>query len=137
MTARKSDWVEGLWGVLEGEAARREFAYGHCVRLAAECVQAVTGEELLERCELAIAAAAEEGGISLASLEEEVTKLLGSPVPMSLARRGDIVLLDLGENGPALGVCVGDKIACAGAARDRGGVVYLRLDRGIKAWRVG
>lgn len=139
MSARKSDWLERLWAVLEGEAARRDFAFGHCVRLAAECVQAITGEELLERCELAIAAAAaEEGGISLDALEEETTRLLGAPVPAGLARRGDVVLLDL-EYGPALGICTGDKIACAGAWGDRRprGVTYVRRERALKAWRVG
>lgn len=131
MTARRVDWIERLWSVLEGEAARREFAYGGCVRLAAECVEAMTGVDHRERC--ALLAAAAHDGVSLDQLEREATELLGEPVPMGLARRGDVVLVDL-PSGPALAVCTGDKLACAALPA---GIAYLNRNKGLKAWRVG
>ncbi len=127
-TMRRQDWLERLWAVLEApERQTRQFHYGDCVALAAECVDATTGSDFRPAVQ-ALIDAAQEKPVELAQLEAFVSERLGEPIPMHRANRGDVVLLEL-PTGPALGICAGDRIACAGD-----GVVYLRRAQGLKAW---
>ena len=65
-------------------------------------------------------------------VEKLVTQALRrQPVPVNLARRGDVVAMNL-ENGPALGICVGERVAVASD-----GVLYLPLERAHCAWLIG
>lgn len=128
---RREDWIERLWETLEAARAR-PFFYGACVHLAAECVDAMTGSQWV--VSVGSLYADEDSARTLAAdggLERMVTERLGEPVARNLGRVGDVMLLDL-STGPAVGICTGPRIACA-AER---GVLYLRFDRGIKAWRV-
>ncbi len=130
---RRDDWVEQMFATLEA-TKERPYQYGACVAIAAEVVDAIA--QTTWRTDIAplIAdeAAAQELIAAPGALEALVTARLGEPVPMGLAMRGDVVLLELGS-GPSLGICTGDRIACP--AEDKG-VVYLRRMRGIKAWRI-
>jgi hypothetical protein len=124
---KRDDWLEQLWATLKA-AEERPFYYGACVALAAECVDATTGSDFRQAVQTLIEAAHAEPMIELAKLEAFVTERLGEPIPMHRANRGDVVLLET-HFGPALGICTGDRIACAGD-----GVVYLKRARGLKAW---
>lgn len=56
------------------------------------------------------------------------------PVPVSAARRGDVVAFDTPKNGPALGICLGDKCAFPNIS---GGLAFVKLGRCRRAWSVG
>jgi uncharacterized protein DUF6950 len=116
------------------EAHRRDrYEYGACVALAAECVDAMTGSHFRQDVEPLIAAA-KERPIALEELQALVTERLGEPIEMTRAAPGDVVLLNFPPpSGPALGVCVGNLIACPIAPE---GIGYLRRRSGLCAWRV-
>jgi hypothetical protein len=133
---RRPDWQERLWATLEAKKAR-PFYYGACVALAAECVDAMTDSNFLQDVAPLIEAA-QDHPIELAELHAHVTRRLGEPVPINLAQQGDVVLLELPSlpgtgNGPALGICTGHLIACAGYPQ---GVTYLKLNKAKAVWRV-
>jgi hypothetical protein len=65
-------------------------------------------------------------------LDVLVTRYLGESVARNLARQGDLCAADL-DTGPALGVCVGPRVAFASSPH---GVEYLRLDIARCAWRI-
>jgi hypothetical protein len=131
---KHEDWIMRLWAKLEGDELReRPFQYGHCVRLAAEVLDEIRSDAPTFVAGVAtLIAAAQESPITLADLERHATDRLGAPVPIMQARQGDVVLMDL-PSGPALGICTGHQIACAALPK---GVTFLRIDRGLKAWRV-
>lgn len=128
---------------LELAARGRSFAWGmhDCCTWAAECVHAVTGQDVLAdlrgrwRTEPEAAAVLRE----LGGLRQAVTQRVGTePLPtVLLAQRGDLVLLALG-NTQALGVCMG---AFAVAPAEDG---LARIDmtlaagdrRALLAWRI-
>lgn len=125
---RRTDWVSQLWLALEA-AKDRPFFYGACVQLAAECVDAMTDTRYRELIpELAKA----QPDITMEALTAQVGDELGAQIALNQAGRGDVMLLNL-ENGPALGICTGDRVAVAGELK---GVVYLRRARAVRAWRV-
>ena len=129
---RRSDWCEQLWNAI-ADAERRPFFYGACVQLTAECIDAMTDSNLVEKIrplyssEAAARALIEQPG----SFEKLVTEFLGDATPPLLARRGDAVLLEL-STGPATGVCVGYRVACAASV----GVLFLPLSQALATWRV-
>ena len=136
MAARRPDWLPRMWGALEAAAAR-PFAFGShdCVRLTASVLDAMTGsawsaelDELYTGDRGALRVMGEPG-----RLEELVSARLGEPVPPLLARRGDVVAFD-NAGAPAIGICTGERIACAA---DPAGVEYVKLERARCAWRVG
>ena len=128
---RRSDWLPRMWGVLE--AARHErFKLGHydCTTLVARVLDAMTDGNYswipgCYRDRRALKIMCVPG-----ALEREVSDVLGEPVPIAQACRGDVVALDL-ELGPAIGICVGHLAAVAGD-----GVRYLPMHRAHCAWRV-
>ena len=133
---RRADWLERMWGALEAAAAR-PFAFGShdCVRLTASVLDAETGsswsaelDELYRDARGALRVMRSPG-----KLEELVSERLGEPVPPRLARRGDVVAFD-NESGPAIGICTGERIACAATPV---GIEYVKLERARCAWRVG
>ena len=128
---RREDWIKRLWETLEA-AQTRPFFYGACVHLAAECVDAMTDSQWVDSIRSLYAD--EESARALAAdggLERMVTERLGEPVARNLGGVGDPMLLEL-PTGPAIGICTGPRIACAAEK----GVLYLRFERGLKAWRV-
>jgi len=64
-------------------------------------------------------------------MEAAVTSRLGPPVAWPRAMRGDIGLMPT-QDGPGLGVCVGDTMAMMSPA----GIAYLKIDKALKVWRV-
>lgn len=131
---RRDDWLDRLWKTIEA-AEHRPFFFGACTQLAAECVDAMTGSEwlpairgLYARERRARALIRQAGGLA-----PIVCERLGPSTPPLTARPGDIVLLEFPRpSGPALGISVGSRIACAGDP----GVVYLPAHATLAVWRI-
>jgi len=107
-----------------------------CALFAVDLVRAITGTDLgtAVRGRYQDAQGAAEVMIEVfgtARLDEVVTQLLGEPIAVTLAQRGDVVLLDVIE-GPALGVCLGMVAVGAGPT----GTVMVPMEKWVKAWRV-
>lgn len=131
---RRPDWQERLWATLQ-DAQRMDFAFGKydCVHLVAACLDAMTGSHWQTR--LNTFYRGQRGALRVMRqaglLESIVTReLQREPLPINLARRGDVCALTL-ETGPAIGICVGERVAVASE-----GVLYLPLSRAHCAWPV-
>jgi hypothetical protein len=132
---RRSDWLQRLWQTIEA-AEGRPFAYGRwdCVRHVAQVLDAMTDgawlalvNTLYQDKRGALRLLMRSGG-----LEALVSAQLGPPVPRNLARCGDVVALEL-DTGPAIGICVGPRVAVAAMPA---GIEYAPLERAHCAWRV-
>lgn len=132
---RLPDWPARLDAAIEAARAR-PFQWGamDCSIFAADVVLALTGRDFAEsfrgrystRAE-AVALLGARGG-----LEAVVTGFLGQPLPTALlARRGDVVMVETPE-GRALGICVGQKAACAGPQ----GLTFVPMPGWLSGWRV-
>lgn len=118
------------------ERADVPFAWGvnDCCIFAADWVLACTGRDpmVVIRGYINETDAADligRGG----GIKRMTTDTLGAPAPtVTTAQRGDVVLFESGD-GPALGVCIGDKFA---AVRPVGGVGYFAMRHALTAWRV-
>jgi hypothetical protein len=129
------DWVARLNEAVSA-ASKRPFDYGseNCGLFAAQCIDAICedshrAEELrthLGSVEAAARFLNDEGGI-----EAAVTARLGTPLTWPNARRGDVCLMPT-QDGPGLGVCVGDTVAMMSPS----GVSHLRIDKALRVWRV-
>lgn len=94
---RREDWPEALHALVDLRAAM-PFAWGYqdCCAFAAAAVEAMTGIDPMADLrgyhsrETAEAILAAQGG-----LEAAVTARLGETVSTALARRGDVVLVDV------------------------------------------
>jgi hypothetical protein len=134
---RREDWPERL---LQAVEARREkpFAWGEndCALFAADCVLAMTGEDLARafrgRYDSARGALRVLRGLGARDLAQAVMGSLGEPIAPALARRGDVVQFETESEGPALGVCLGNLAAAAGPQ----GVAWVPAGQWLRAWRV-
>lgn len=119
------------------ERADRPFEWGvnDCCIFAADWVRLVTGRDhaadlrgVYRTASGAKLVMRAHGGPSRIA-----TEALGIPLPtVATAQRGDVVLFESG-NGPALGICAGEKFA---AVRPVGGVGYFSMRHAVTAWRV-
>lgn len=133
--SRHWDWVARLNEAIDA-ASRRPFDYAteNCGLFAAQCIDAICedshrAEELREHMGSVEAAARflnDAGGI-----EAAVTARLGEPVPWGHAMRGDVCLMPT-QDGPGLGVCVGDMVAMMSPA----GIAHVRIDKALRTWRI-
>lgn len=132
---RCEDWPERLAAFV---ASRRHtpFAFGShdCALFAADWILECTGTDPIaeirgqwtdERSAMRILQ--DNGGI-----EALANRYLGEPVAPLLARRGDIVLVEL-TGRPGLGVCLGETL---GAPSDDVGVTVVSIAHAIKGWSV-
>lgn len=127
---RRQDWPRRLQAFVR---ARRNmpFAWGtnDCVTLAADWVEECTGVHIEREWTDALSAMREierRGG-----LRQAVSDVLGEPIPVTLAQRGDLVLIDLGGR-ETMAVCVGEY---ALAASEMGALLHPVSDA-VSAWRV-
>lgn len=138
---RFEDWPIRLDRFLQA-ASGRPFSWGghgggsDCALFAADAVQAIRGDDpaaaFRGRYTTAIGAARALKRYGAGDLESTATMMLGEPLANPLlAQRGDVVSVDT-EDGPALGVCVGAKVAVVGKT----GLVQMQLRGARKAWRV-
>ena len=131
---RREDWPEALHALVDLRAGM-PFAWGYqdCCAFAAAAVEAMTGIDPMADLrgyhsrETAEAILAAQGG-----LEAAVTARLGEPVGTALARRGDVVLVDVARVS-ALGICLGDFAAAPGPR----GLEWVDRAFWRAAWRVG
>jgi len=110
-----------------------EFEWGKtdCCMFAVGAVKVITGIDhgKAYKHKTQIGAAkllAKHGGV-----EAIATKHLGNPKPATFAQRGDVVSFET-EEGLALGICIGNRIA----AMKADGLTFLPLFKSIKAWSV-
>lgn len=138
MIQRLANWPEAFASALE-HVQNKPFVWGEndCCLFACNCVLAITGTDLArtfrgyKNRNEAVVLIAGYGG--LYKLAATIGEEHGIPeVPTLQARRGDVVLFEGGE-GPALGICIGDKIVAPG---DNGLVGYPLL-KALHAWRIG
>jgi len=134
---RTEDWPQRLSDFL-ADAERRPFVWGEwdCCLFAADWVLALTGVDVA--AEFRGAYADEDAALEIVrgygGMVHMVESLLPD-IPLSnpkMARRGDVCVVDspLGE---ALGVCTGERIACASFD----GMVLIARRKAIAAWRIG
>ena len=133
---RRDDWASRLISVIDA-ADNKPFAWGKqdCALFAADCVQAMTGEDFAApfrgRYDTALGSMRALKMMGYASLEEYVIAVLGEPVNANTAGRGDVVMVDTPE-GQALGVVAGIEAAVAGV----NGLVLMPRDSWLSAWRI-
>jgi hypothetical protein len=131
--SKLSDWQQA--------AARRSFSWGSadCCLTVCDGLQAITGIDPARAFRGkyttktgAYGALKRFAGGGLAATAEKITAGLGWPeIPVLMARRGDVGLVNTDE-GEALAICIGARWATQGAA----GLVYLSIKSGLRAWRV-
>ena len=108
---RREDWPERLNAYIDGASAKM-FDWGRhdCCTFAAGAVHAITGvdwmPEFRGRYDSEKTAKAALKDIGRGSLLKTICSKFGKPVAPAKARRGDLMLANLGD-GPALMVCVG------------------------------
>lgn len=133
---RRDDWASRLISVIDA-ADNKPFAWGKqdCALFAADCVQAMTGEDFAApfrgRYDTALGSVRALKMMGYASLEEYVIAVLGEPINANTAGRGDVVMVDTPE-GKALGVVAGIEAAVAGV----NGLVLMPRDSWLSAWRI-
>ena len=134
---RRHDWPERLIAVIEASAARA-FAPGvhDCGTFAADCIEAVTGQDVAADWRGAYDDQA--AGLALAGVRSVVAlpeKVGLTPVPTALARRGDIAIAAVGpviDGVPALALAVFDGAWLVGPCG-----VRVPRDLARRAWSVG
>lgn len=120
------------------ERAETPFVWGvnDCCTFAADWVRLATGRDPMAA--LRDSYVDEESAAHMLNAPGGLARLVTAwlscaPLPLvTTAQRGDVVLYESG-NGPALGVCVGEKFA---AMRATGGVGYFAMRHAVSAWRV-
>jgi hypothetical protein len=134
---RVNDWVAKLNEQVE-LANKEPFTYGkfNCGVFAARCADAIRTEggaadELLTH--FTDEASAREWVGICGGIENLVTERLGEPSEKWWVQtRGDVVLVDT-QDGPAVGVSLGDSIAML---TPDAGVTYIKIDKATRVWRV-
>jgi len=137
---RREDWPERLTALIDLRRAT-PFAWGvqDCVTFAAAAIEAMTGADPLADLtrwnsrEQAIQAISSLGS----DLSHAVMARLGEPIMPTLARRGDLLLVETDvpgwPGGQALGVCIGAHAVAPGPV----GLEWVNMDRWRAAWRIG
>ncbi|MGO4815256.1 hypothetical protein AB4156_37720 [Cupriavidus sp. 2MCAB6] len=131
---RLEDWPTRLAEFIEARH-ERVFSWGDsdCSLFVCDAIEAMTGADpgarwrgLYSSEKGARRVLRDNGGVSgIASL------VLGSPVPVALAGRGDVVLVDT-PHGEALALCLGGLIAAQGQE----GIEFHPMTAAKAAWKV-
>lgn len=131
---RLSDWEQRLGDVVAQRLAV-PFAWGSndCVLFAADCVFAMTGQDLVAdwRGQWSDQSSAVRAIVRAGGLEAAVQGCGLEQIQPLFAQRGDVVLHRQGGV-DALAVCVGANLAAPGEA----GLMFIGLEHGVQAWRV-
>lgn len=131
---RREDWPERLNEMIEMRRSM-PFAWGlqDCASFAAACVLAMTDTPPLEGLPVWTSREQAETLLTeLGGLEAAVTDRLGEPIDAAMARRGDVVLVDV-AGVAALGVCLGTVAAAPGPH----GLEWAPPAMWQHAWRIG
>jgi hypothetical protein len=130
---RVHDW----WGhlnafILENRGRTREYGIWDCWQFTGAAVLLMTGVDYRER--FPSYRSIDEGARILAKhggAQGMMSELFGPPQHVALAKRGDIVIADLGE-GPAGGICLGVNTATVAPA----GIEFVPTLSGIASWPI-
>lgn len=132
---RLPNWPQLLATHLQAvQATPFKWAVHDCCTFAGDAVKAITGSDpmadLRGTYTGALGAARvlqAEGGLGAA-----VSKRLGFGKLPTLAQRGDVVLFEMPERGPALGICVGPQFVAPG----EDGMAFISMDAALTAWGI-
>ena len=136
---RLDDWDTRLEAVIA--AADKPFAWGShdCCTFAASCVDAVTGQSLwIKGLASYRTAAGAKKALKKAGFEDlgaALDSVLGARKAITMARRGDIVLI-AGTSGSGPGCAVVDLSGEWAVGLSPEGVVRVRLAEAVAAWSV-
>lgn len=135
MLQRSENWPEKLLDQVESaRSAPFEWGRHDCCTFAADCVQAMTGVDLMEkfrgRYRSAQGAAKVVARAGHPSLADAWSAALPEIAPMQ-AGRGDVVMFESVE-GLAVGVVTG----CQAVAAGPDGLAWIAMELWLKAWRV-
>ena len=137
---RKDNWPARL--VAKIEAARdKPFSWGEhdCCTFASACVEAMTGENPMKIFKGRYRSEADAGSIlrqkGAGNLLDTLTEILGKPVPVEKAERGDVVY-SVFETGPSVGVCFGKNSYFVGEESGRDGLISLPTRESAKAFKI-
>lgn len=128
---RIDGWEKRLLAIIENPGVF-EWGTNDCCMFAVRCVEEITGVDHgvkyrgYKTQKGALGKLAKHGGV-----EGIATACLGEPKNPRLAKRGDVVSHQ-NDDGVALGICIGDKIAAIG----EDGVLLLPMKDALKAWNV-
>jgi hypothetical protein len=132
---RRPDWPERLAAYIEA-CRRKPFAWGRfdCCGFVAGGVKALTGRDPMAAWRGLYTTEAEAlallgvGGLA-AAVAEGMAGIGAQEVPVPLAQRGDVVVLEL-PAGSSAGLCDGSHAFAAGPA----GLTRLPMSLAVRAW---
>ena len=137
---RKPDWAKHLLAEIQA-ASERPFSWGEhdCALFACNVVNAMTGtdpaREFRGKYATKTGAArmiAGYGGLS--QLAAWIAEEHGcEEINPAMAQRGDVLLVDIGVDGVALGVCAGGRAAVPALS----GVWFVPMKQVVRAWATG
>jgi hypothetical protein len=137
MSTRPTDWPQRLAEFLRAKE-REPFGFGtnDCCLFTCDWLRRLHGVDAAApfrgySSALGAARVLEDRGGVLTIAEQVCAENGWVGVPVKLARRGDVVALDMGH-GPSLGVCVGAESAFPGEH----GIIYRDTLECVRAWRV-
>ena len=143
---RTINWESRLNDYID-KCRSRSFAWGEwdCGLFVADCIQIILGVDFAAEYrgrydteKRAAAFLAKSLYVETVEQVMDVTALrhpsFFRPVPLSAARRGDVVIYDTKANGPALGICVGDRCCFP---KKSNGLAFVKLGNCRRAWSVG
>jgi hypothetical protein len=137
---RKPDWAKHLLAEIQA-ASDRPFSWGEhdCALFACNVVNAMTGTDPAREFRGKYNTKAGSARLSISyggigKLAEAIALQCGAPeIKPSLAQRGDVCLIDLGDGDEVIGVCLGDKVASSTTV----GLAFLPFRLVTRAWGVG
>jgi hypothetical protein len=134
---RREDWVVRLTVAIN---ARRELPYSYgindCWCLVRDCVEAITGEVLLDDLRPApgfIAAAKAMISRGWTSVEDIMNEVVGEPLTSSASRPGDVISYEEGGD-LHLAVRIGEDSAVSPSAS---GLRIIEREQWLRAWKIG
>lgn len=131
---RIDNWSRFLEKVIQA-AEKKEFSYGthDCCLFTADCVDAIMGTSIAQMHRGQYDADTQEAYFNNVGGVEGLIAAQGfEEIPITMARRGDVILTSLPGN--PLGVIdnSGQRIAVAAPKK----IAFISLDNAIRAWRV-
>lgn len=127
---RLDSWEKNLFAYLK-TVGPFEWGKNDCCLFSANAVQVMTGVDPAKKYrgyKTKLGAAKKLKNISI---EQAVTEVFGEPINPKLARRGDVILFETGQQ-QSVGVCVGTTFAAIAEE----GVVLLPMTQAIMGWRI-
>ena len=135
---RLENWPARLMDTISA-ASERRFSGGEndCFTFCLEVIEAITGENVAkDRCpcsyyktaKAAIKQIKRQGFSSI----EDMWNSVATPIEVAFAQRGDLVLIEVGQQLPATGVVVDNRAVFLAPE----GITYREVADAQKAWRI-